>query len=369
MGLAQGRALRAKVKGVCHDLLHLEAFRLRQPRWLPYALFRRVAGWKARRQLGPAVAATCPEAAKRLKAIAEGATVGEDDLWLIHAMEAVLGSALECTTMPTLGACAAFAVRGRRSAIREPVIAHNFDYLSLVQPYFIIRDSRPKGGFRSLDFTVAALCGTIDGVNEKGLAVSYNYAQTLDESQPAPTITMVVAEVLARCRSVLEAIDHVRTRPRWGSGILMLVDGTGEIASLELSNTRSAVRRPGPGEEVLFHTNAYHCGATREIEVSEAARYNDRAPRALRGQMVLDSSRRRDERFAELLRGGTVLGLDDIAALMADHGAGSKPSDKTICQHSAYWVTSACIQLLPHSGKLRFSFTTACEARYDEISL
>jgi hypothetical protein len=149
----------------------------------------------------------------------------------------------------------------------------------------------------------------------------------------------------------------------------MLADGTGDIASLELSNTRSAVRQPVEGEEVLFHTNAYHCGPTREIEVPEDAAYNEHAPKALRGQNVLDSSRRRDQRFAELLSGGRALGLEEVASLMADHGTDSVPSDKTICQHSAYWVTSACIQLLPHSGKLRYSFTTACKARYDEISL
>jgi hypothetical protein len=261
------------------------------------------------------------------------------------------------------------AVRGRRSAIGEPVIAHNFDYLSLVQPYFIIRDSRPKGGFRSLDFTVAALCGTIDGVNEEGLAVSYNYAQTCDESRPAPTITMIVAEELARCRSVAEAVDHCQSRPRWGSGILMLADTTGDIASLELSNTRSALRRPGAGQDVLFHTNAYKCDPTRQIQVSDDAVYDERAPRALRGQKVLHSSRQRDQRFAELLGGERALHLEDIAAVMADHGTDSTPGDTTICQHTAYWVTSACIQLLPHSRRLRFSFTTACKAHYDDVGI
>src|SRR4051794_27909130 len=100
---------------------------------------------------------------------------------------------------------------------------------------------------------------------------------------------MIVAEVLARCTSLAQAIDHVRSRPSWGSGILMLANAGGDIASLELSNTRSAVRRPAEGEDILFHTNAYQCGPTREIEVPETAVYDGRAPRALRGQRVLES--------------------------------------------------------------------------------
>ena len=37
-----------------------------------------------------------------------------------------------------------------------------FDFLKLVQPFYIIRDTRPDGGMRSLDFTAAPIAAIID---------------------------------------------------------------------------------------------------------------------------------------------------------------------------------------------------------------
>src|SRR5205809_200922 len=77
--------------------------------------------------------------------------------------------------VPCPGACSAIAVRGACSRTGEPIIARNFDYLPMVQPFYCLRDSRPGGGHRSLDFTVAPIAGAIDGMNEHGLTITYNY--------------------------------------------------------------------------------------------------------------------------------------------------------------------------------------------------
>ena len=54
-------------------------------------------------------------------------------------------------------------MRGSRTADGAPVIARNFDYLPLVQPYYVTRESAPRDGFRSLEFTMASLAGAVDG--------------------------------------------------------------------------------------------------------------------------------------------------------------------------------------------------------------
>ena len=69
-----------------------------------------------------------------------------------------------------------------------------------------------------------------------------------------------------------------------------------------------------------------------------------------RGHRVLESSERRNCRFAELLGGAGPLSVEDVATIMADHGKDGRPSDQTICMHSDYWSTTACIQWCRRKG-------------------
>jgi hypothetical protein len=369
IGYAQGKALKQNIHATYEMLRDLEAFRLKQPWYLPFSLFRRIAAKRSHEAVRPAVEAACPSARQRLLGISRGSGLKESGLWLLNAMEGLLANVRENTDIPAPGGCSAVAIRGGMSQTGEPVIAHNFDYLPLVQPHYIIRESRPKQGYRSLEFTVAPLAGAVDGINEKGLAVTYNYAYTLDRADPGPTLSMLISEMLARFERVSDAIGWLEEQKRWGSGLLMFADREGDIASLEITNTRQAVRRPESGEDFLFHANKFRCKKTVAVEVPVEAVYNTRAPKALRGQRALDSSLQRMKRFVELLPGSERLSLEQLANVMADHGKDGHPTDKTICKHSDYWATTACIQLLPTKRVVRVSYSSACQARYVECSL
>ncbi len=368
MGIAQGLAFRDQIRAVYGTLRDIEAFRSQNPWWLPFWLFRRLAAAKSHRSVAPAVAMVSPGASQRLRGIARGARFREDSLWLIQAMEGLLASVEGITDASPPGGCSAVAIGGSMSSVGEPVIAHNFDYLPIVQPYYIVRESCPNPGFRSLEFTAAPLVGAIDGVNERGLAVTYNYAQTVDAGRIGPTISMRISEVLARCETVPGAVEWLTNQPRWGSGLLMLADRHGDLASVELSNTVAAVRRPEGGRDYLFHANKFQCPRTVQVEVPVAAVYNSHAPKPLQGHRVLDSSLARMKRLEELFANIGPVSLDQLGAIMADHGEG-QPSDSTICMHSDYWVTTACVQCLPASRVLRVSYGTACQAKYVEFAL
>lgn len=369
MGLAQGSGLRAKIADARQGLRQLEAFRLKRPWWLPYPLFLRLAERKAQRLLGAALAQHSPAMAERLAGLAEGAVLRPAALCLLNAIEGAMSRVGDATAVPPPGACSAIAVRGPRSATGEPILARNFDYLALIAPLFAVRESRPLGQFRSLDFIVAPLCGTIDGVNERGLAITYNYAFTVDAAAPAPTLSMAIAEALASCGTVAEAANQIVSRPRWGGGLLMLADATGDIASLELSSTRSRLRRCERGEDVLFHTNAFFCPEMREVEISPKAVFTSRAPAAIAGIRVLESPERRDARLADLLGQAGRLGPDELAAILADHGPANQPDANTLCVHSPYWQTAACVQLFPRARRMRIAYDAACRAQYRDIAL
>jgi hypothetical protein len=368
MGQAQGSAAKDKIHAARKALAQLEAFRIQQPWWLPYRVYRSIAERKARRFLAPTLQRDYPAIDERLSGIADAAAVNLESIHLFNALEPLLSSVAGCTACP--GACSAVAIRGRRSATGEAIIARNFDYLPLVQPFYLVRESQPPGKLRSLDFTLAPLAGAVDGINEKGLCITYNYAFCTDTpAESAAPISFAICEALEQCGTVAEAAAWITTRPRWGGGLLMLCDAGGDIASLELSSTQHYLRRPAPGEDMLFHTNAFTSDHMREVQVPWEAVYTAGAPTPLRGRRLHESSEQRDRRFEQLLAQRNVLDADALAAIMGDHGDDGVPSDYSPCVHGSYWYTTACLQLNASSRKMRVAYDSACQARYREAEL
>jgi predicted choloylglycine hydrolase len=369
MGYAQGEVAAGRIREARRTLRDLEAFRLQQPWWMPYAAFRRAAERRATAALGASLAEHDPAMLERLQGLAEGSRLRLETMCLFNALEALLSTVTQNTVTPGLCACSAVGVRGARSAGGEPVIARNFDYLQLVQPYYFLRESRPAGGYRALEFTTAPMAGTIDGINEHGLTITFNYAFVRDMPDCAVPISMAITDALATCRTVSEATDRIAKRPRWGAGILMLADAEGDLASLELSNTHSALRRPVSGEDYLFHTNHFQTPAMREVEVPPQAVFSNKAPAAIRGHRVLESAEHRSRRFEHLLAEHRPLSPDDLADLMGDHGEEESADHRTLCMHSEYWNTTACLQFFPRQRKMRVSYSSACDAQYTDFSL
>ena len=369
MGLTQGTELRQKILGARHDLRRLETLRLEQPWWLPYPLFLKLAESKSEKFLLAALRQQNPAMLVRLQGIAEGAGLPLGSICLMNAMEAFLGSVQGRTVVPPTGACSALAVRGPRSRTGEPIIARNFDMPALLQPFSMLRESRPRNGFRSLDFALAPQAGTVDGVNEKGLAITLDYAFVTDAVTPNPLITMLIADALAACATVTEAIQHLTTTPRWGAGMLMLADAAGDLASVELSNTRAGVRRPAAGEDWLLVTNVCRCPETCAVQVPETATYSDKVPLSLRGESVLQSHAIRAQRIEKLFLAQSSVGPDELAAIMADHGPTGVPNGASPCVHTDYFKTTASLQWFPKSRRARVAYSTACTARYVEIAL
>ena len=368
MGLAQGAAARPKIHAARLALAELEAFRIQQPRWLPYGVYRWLAEQKASRFLAAPLSRDYPAMNERLAGIAEGAGISLKGILLINGLEPLMSSVGGCTACP--GACSAVAVRGRRSTTGEPIIARNFDYLPLVQPFYLVRESRPSRGLRAVEFTSAPLAGAVDGMNEAGLCITYNYGFTTDQPKtPAAPISMAITEALERCRTVTEAADFISSMPRWGGALLMLADADGDIASLELSSTRCQLRRPVEGEDVLYHTNAFSSPHMREVQVPWEAVYTNDAPTPLRGRRLHQSSELRDQRFRQLLAEVDVLDANLLGAIMADHGSDGTPSDDTPCVHGSYWFTTACLQFFPKERRMRVAYNTACQASFEDVEL
>ena len=368
MGFAQGTALREKIRESLDTIAGLEAVRLMKPPGMPFRVFRFLAELKSARFLKRAFAAAPLAAEQRLQGIAQGAGVAYRRLAFCNAVEAVLSDLEPITFVPTEAGCTAIAVTQSATESGAPIVAHNFDYLPAIQPYYFIRRSEPDGLLRSVELGVTVAPGAVTGINEAGLAIACNYAFATDKNRPAPTITMAIAEALSRCKSVDETVEFFSQTPRVGGGLLMLGDADGTIASLEVSNRRLKRRDPEPEQDYLGHTNRYCSPFMCSIELHPHATHGDRAPEVLRGRRVHKSSELRDADLERLLGSSERLDSDGVQRIMSDHGPTGEASADTICMHGEYWHTTASLQLFPAERRLRASFSPTCVAEYVDYS-
>ena len=147
----------------------------------------------------------------------------------------------------------------------------------------------------------------------------------------------------------------------------MLGDASGRIAALDISNTRVQVREPK--QDRIFHTNRYCHPGMADIELEATSVHHHRSPEQLRGRRVHQSADERDTCFQRLLQQRESFGLDDVQAVMSDHGENDAPSADTICMHSDYWFTTASLQFLPQQRMMRVAFSSACDAGFTELGL
>jgi predicted choloylglycine hydrolase len=366
MGLQQGAFYRKEIFAAVDKCTRLEQFRVDAPAWMPRKLFLLIGKCKATRAMKRPLLQNFPDLSARLRGIADGSKAGRGTIYLANAIEAMLSSVTKRITLPPAG-CSAVAVRGTRSAFGEPVIARNFDYLTVVQPYMVLRRMKPKGLFSSLEFTVAPLVGCIDGMNERGLCITYNYAYATDQGRAGATIGMLISSALARCSTVSEAAAFISGHKRWGGAILMLADASGDIASLELTGTQASLRRPEAGSDMVFHTNRFCSPEMRKVEVQDQAVFTK--PADVRGLRVHESGDRRHARLETLLVGKEPLTGDQLLTIMGDHGVDQKPCDTTVCIHGPLRSTVATMQHFPQSRRMRFSLSSACKPKFIDVEV
>ncbi|WP_372839776.1 C45 family autoproteolytic acyltransferase/hydolase [Phaeovulum sp.] len=126
----------------------------------------------------------------------------------------------------------------------------------------------------------------------------------------------LMTRILARCTTVAEAVEMVRTTPHAGGGTLVLADATGATAAIELGAAGVTVTT---GPEV-WRTNHY-TGAL--------------APDTLqpRDDSIAANSHARFDYLARVLP-GKPWGREDAQGVMGTH-ANTAPGAAPICQHGA----------------------------------
>ena len=95
----------------------------------------------------------------------------------------------------------------------------------------------------------------------------------------------------------------------------------------------------------------------------------DVIPAELRGRRVHDSSEQRHARADDLLGALGCARPDDLAVILADHGAEGGGRDHTICRHGPYYSTTCSVILLPRRRAMRLLVGFPCQGSFNDLTI
>ncbi len=361
MGYQQGLQMKEAIRHYFSHLSRAEAFTRRRPFLLPFPFYVALAARRAAGEIAADVAQHCPRQKMRMEGIAKGSGVDETMLYLPLSMETAT-SGIDYR----LGACTAVAVAQGRSSSGEVLLVKNYDCPTFFQPYFVTRLCRSEETYSSIDVTVAPLAGCHDGMNEKGLCISYNHAYGTDLPSVNVPVSILVQEVLETCSNTAEAVDFLSAQRRSGGAVILVADAEGGMAVVELSPNFSDVRVAEDG--LLIATNHYRSRGMISYDIPRNAYYTSRNVPALRGTRVHESSELRYARVEQLLSEAEKLALKDLWTVFSDHGESGRGDDNTVCRHGPYYQTTCSVIMLPRSGRFLVTYGSPCSSRYTDFS-
>jgi hypothetical protein len=360
MGYQQGLQLREAISLIAANIHRFESLRADKPPILPMRLYLYLAARRAINECLPDVVNFYPRQRKRLEGLSKGSQIGESFFLLMMSAELMVTH-----VNYRIGACTAAAITAERCTLGEPVIIKNFDFPLEFQSFYITRRSQPLEGNGSVEVTTAPMVGCHDGINDRGLAVSYNYGFGTDLPKFMAPVSLVVQEILENCATVEEAVNYAVESKRAGGAILLFGDASGRLATVELSPNFSGVREPVNG--ILVNTNHYLSSEMTPYDIPSNAYYTPRNIRSLRGIRVQESSELRYGRAMQLLDREEPLGIKEIVEVFSDHGEGGRGNDNTICRHGNYLSTTCSVIMLPLSKRILVTYGSPCESVYTDF--
>lgn len=337
MGFQQGKQHRQSIQRVIKVLLESDVINENKPKFLPRRLFFALAKQRAKKLLKKDIIDAYPKQAERLRGIADGASMSLSSILFIQMTEILVG-------------CTSIALSSKRFSTGEPIIAKNFDYLNITEPFNLICESNPNEGYKTLSCRFTPLIGTIDGMNEHGLSVTYNLASSTDTPDVYVPTSIMLQEMLETCRNTQEAVDFILNAKRGGhDALITIVDPTDNLKTLEISSKHAAIRELEEG--YVVNTNHYR---TKEMQKVSQASTESSITRFTRAKELIHNTRTQTEK--------------SIIDILADHGKNNNASNLTICRHDRYASTIRSTLLYPKTRNAKVLFGHPCENSYTPLS-
>ena len=231
------------------------------------------------------------------------------------------------------------------------LIGKSLDVTEGDEAYVLAQRVQPVNGYRFVHLTFAGTIWTDGGVNECGLAEVNSSLCTCAHNWQGYPPFLLLRELLECCANVEEATRRAIERDaiNYGNNIL-LADESGDLAVVERSVTRQALRRRADDTSMLIATN--HSLTPELAEVLGG------------GKVLLTNSRERFERLLEL----SPTPPDSLAGLENLFRAHTQPGG--FCQHGQGNLhTIAALIVAPRPRQIWVAHGAPCQNQFLPISL
>jgi predicted choloylglycine hydrolase len=196
-----------------------------------------------------AVGGFFPEALEEFRGISDASGLDYDRL-----------CAFGLTQFDVNRSCSIFAVTDNDKTL----IGRNYDMFYRIKDYCESYYTAPEGGYRSLGQT-EAFVGREDGVNEKGLGVAMSGITSY--YSPGVAFWIAIRYILDKCVTVQEGVEVLREIPYHTTITFLLADPTGEMAVVEASPMKTAIRKPDGN--FIVSTNHFNHPEMKDIYLYE----------------------------------------------------------------------------------------------------
>jgi len=302
-------------------------------------------------------------------AISKAAKIKNGITFGAHFIEVMSGNPKSVYKYQPVQACSMIFALPEATSDSSTIFGRNYDFPNVLQPFQVVRHELPDSGYKNINFTQYPLTGSHMGMNEKGLAIGYNYGRSwkknpLDFRLKGVPGSFLVQEMLENCASTQEAIEFISKFNERSNGCHYgLVDSSGDICVIETTSTRYAIRRPKDG--ILAHTNHYQTEQLADANLPEYVRFKmdemDISP--------IESPIKRYRREIELLNNHSgQISFETVKGILSDHD-NREPDDFTVCTHGPSAGTLGSIIILPEKREFWVTDNHPCSSEYEKFTL
>ncbi|MFX1600941.1 MAG: C45 family autoproteolytic acyltransferase/hydrolase [Promethearchaeota archaeon] len=368
-GFQQGEQLKDKIHNSFDVIFHSKMFSEVTPKLIPLSLIKLGLGAWSKMNIKKSLQQLLPNQYEKMLAISKGANLKKKIIFGGHFMEVIAGNPKSTYKNPPIQACSMIFALPETTSDNSLIFGRNYDFPNVLQPFQVVREERPDNGYKNINFTQYALTGCHMGLNDRGLAIGYNYGRSwkkdpLDFKLKGVPATFIIQEALETCATTQEAIEFITTFVGRSNGFHCgLTDLSGDTCVIETTCTRHAIRRPKDG--VLAHTNHYQTEELKDANLPNYVRFKmddmDIFP--------LESPIRRYQRGIELLKKykGQIT-MEIIKKILSDHD-NREPDDFTVCTHGTAAGTLGSIIVLPIKKEFWVTDNHPCNSEYEKFKL
>jgi hypothetical protein len=332
-GYQQGEQLKSKIHNMFDIVFHSKMFSEVASKLIPLSIIKFALGVMGKRNIKGALKQLLPNQYEKIDGLSKACGIGSRLLYGGHFIEVMSGNPKSLYKNPPVQECSMIFALPEATSDNSMIFGRNYDFPNVLQPFQVVREENPDSGFKNINFTQYPLIGSHMGLNEKGLAIGYNYGRSwkkdpLDFRLKGVPGTFIVQEVLETCATIQEATDFITKFPKRANGCHYgLIDTSGDICVIETTSTDDMDINP------------------------------------------IESPIRRYNREIELLtKYKGQISFETFKTILSDHD-NREPDDFTVCTHGPAAGTLGSIIVLPTKKEFWVTDNHPCISEYQKFKL